>query len=74
MALDANALLAGLLVSSIGFVLMAYGRKTGRVVHVCTGLVLLIYPYTPGREPTGRLGPAAVRCTRPASDAGHAPR
>jgi hypothetical protein len=45
MDFDANTLLAGLLVSSIGFVLMAYGRKTGRVVHVCAGVVLLIYPY-----------------------------
>jgi hypothetical protein len=45
MDFDANTLLAGLLVSSIGFVLLVYGRKMGRFPHLCAGLVLLIYPY-----------------------------
>jgi len=45
MDLDVNALLAGLLVSSIGFVLFSYGRKMRRVPHVMAGLILLVYPY-----------------------------
>ena len=45
MDLDANSLLAGLLVSSIGFVLFVYGRRMGRIPHVISGVVLLVYPY-----------------------------
>jgi hypothetical protein len=43
--LDANSLLAGLLVSSVGFVLFVYGRRMGRLPHILTGIVLLVYPY-----------------------------
>jgi len=45
MDFDANAFLAGLLVSSVGFVLLSYGRKMRRPPHVVSGLVLLVYPY-----------------------------
>ena len=45
MDFDANALLASLLVSSIGFVLLVYGKKMSRVPQFVTGLVLLVYPY-----------------------------
>jgi len=45
MDLDVNAFLAGLLVSSVGFVLLSYGRKMRRPPHVLFGLVLLVYPY-----------------------------
>ena len=45
MDVDANSLLAGLLVSSIGFVLFVYGRKMRRVPHVGAGIVLFVYPY-----------------------------
>jgi hypothetical protein len=45
MDIDANSLLAGLFVSSIGFVLFMYGRKMNRVPHLGAGLILLVYPY-----------------------------
>jgi hypothetical protein len=55
--LDANTLLAGLLVSSIGFVLLTYGRKASRFPHLCTGLILLVYPYfVPGALLTLGIG------------------
>ena len=44
MTFDANALLAGLLVSSIGFVLLVYGRRMGRAPQIAAGSVLLLYP------------------------------
>jgi hypothetical protein len=45
MSFDAPTLLAGLLVSSIGFVLLSYGKKMSRPPQLITGLVLLVYPY-----------------------------
>ena len=45
MSFDAPTLLAGLLVSSIGFVLLSYGKKMSRPPHMLTGLILLVYPY-----------------------------
>jgi hypothetical protein len=45
MNLDANSLLASLLVSSIGFVLFVYGRRMRRIPQLAVGLVMLIYPY-----------------------------
>jgi hypothetical protein len=42
---DTNSLLAGLLVSSIGFVLFRYGKKMGRPPQLVTGIVLMVYPY-----------------------------
>lgn len=45
MDLDANSLLASLLVSSIGFVLFVYGRRMRRIPQLAVGLTLLIYPY-----------------------------
>jgi hypothetical protein len=44
-SLDGNSLLASLFVSSIGFVLFAYGRKQARYPQVLSGLVLLVFPY-----------------------------
>jgi hypothetical protein len=38
-------LLWGLLFSSIGLGYFIYGRKQGRVVPLCCGLALMIYPY-----------------------------
>jgi len=43
--LDAGTLVAGFLVSGVGFVFFSYGRKMGRPPHVITGLVLMIFPY-----------------------------
>lgn len=45
MDLDAGALLTSMLVSSVGFVLVVYGRKMARLPHVVVGAVLLIFPY-----------------------------
>ena len=45
MNIDANSLLAGMLVSSIGFVLFVYGKKQSRFPQLVVGLVLMVYPY-----------------------------
>jgi hypothetical protein len=45
MSFDSSSLLASLLVSSIGFVLLSYGKKMSRPPQMLTGLVLLVYPY-----------------------------
>jgi hypothetical protein len=45
MDIDANSLLAGMLVSSIGFVLFVYGKKQSRFPQLVVGLVLMVYPY-----------------------------
>ena len=45
MSFDTPTLIAGLLVSSIGFVLLSYGKKMSRPPHMLTGLILLVYPY-----------------------------
>jgi len=42
---DASTLIAGFVVSGVGFVLFSYGRKMGRVPHVVAGLVLMVFPY-----------------------------
>ena len=43
--LDANSLIAGFLVSGVGFVLFSYGRKMSRFPHIILGLVLMVFPY-----------------------------
>jgi hypothetical protein len=45
---DANSLLASLLVSSIGLVLLRYGKKMARVPQIAVGIVLLVFPYFVG--------------------------
>jgi hypothetical protein len=45
MSLDASTLIAGLFVSSIGFVLLRYGKKMARPPHLLTGVILLVFPY-----------------------------
>jgi hypothetical protein len=45
MSFDPNAFLASLLVSSVGFVLLTYGRKMSRLPHGLAGFVLLVFPY-----------------------------
>ena len=45
MSFDAGSILASLFVSSIGFVLLSYGRKMSRPPHLIAGLLLLVYPY-----------------------------
>lgn len=45
MDFDAGSLIAGFVVSGVGFVFFNFGRKMGRPIHVITGLVLMVYPY-----------------------------
>ena len=45
MDLDVNSIAAGLVVSSIGFIIFSYGRKMSRPPHVLFGLVLMLFPY-----------------------------
>jgi hypothetical protein len=42
---DASTLIAGFVVSGVGFVFFSYGRKMGRAPHVVAGLVLMVFPY-----------------------------
>ena len=69
---DASSIIAGLLVSSIGFVLFSYGKKMSRPPHMISGLVLMVFPYfIPGlrkltrtqrpRRATRRLAPRFPR-------------
>lgn len=45
MNLDANSLLASLLVGSIGFVAFAYGKKQSRLPQMAVGVALMAFPY-----------------------------
>ncbi len=45
MSLEPGWIVASLIVSSIGFILLNYGRKFARVPQIVVGLAMLIYPY-----------------------------
>ena len=45
MSLDANSLLASLLIGGIGFVSFAYGKKMRRLPQMLIGFALMAYPY-----------------------------
>jgi hypothetical protein len=45
MNLDANALLASLLIGSVGFVSFAYGKKQRRLPQMLVGVGLMVFPY-----------------------------
>lgn len=45
MDFDGGSLIASLIVSSIGFVVFAYGRKLARIPQVLIGLVMMGFPY-----------------------------
>lgn len=45
MDFDANALLASILPSSIGFVLFVYGKRQSRPPHMVVGVIMMAYPY-----------------------------
>lgn len=45
MNFDASSFLASLFVSSVGFVLLSYGKKMTRGPHMIAGLTLLVFPY-----------------------------
>jgi hypothetical protein len=45
MNLDASSLIAGFVVSGVGYVLFSYGRKLSRPPQMVGGLVLMVFPY-----------------------------
>jgi hypothetical protein len=59
MNLDGNALLASLLIGSIGFVSFAYGKKQRRLPQMLVGLGLMGFPYFVASVPL-MFGIAAV--------------
>jgi hypothetical protein len=57
MDFDVPSLLAGLFVSSIGYVVFSYGRKATRPPHMVGGLLLMVFPYfAPGALWTFGIG------------------
>lgn len=59
MNLDANALLASMLIGCVGFVSFAYGKKQRRLPQMLVGLALMGFPYFVGSVPW-MLGIAAA--------------
>jgi hypothetical protein len=51
MNLDANSILASLLIGGVGFVVFAYGKKQRRPPQLLTGLILMVFPYFVGSVP-----------------------
>ena len=45
MDFDPNSFMASLLVSSIGFVLVVYGKRMARIPQLAVGVVLSVFPY-----------------------------
>ena len=45
MNLSPGWLIASLVISAIGFILLNYGRKFARIPQILVGLAMLIYPY-----------------------------
>lgn len=45
MDLEGSSLIASLIVSSVGFVVFAYGKKLTRLPQILVGLSLMIFPY-----------------------------
>ena len=45
MNLSPGWLIASLLISALGFILLNYGRKFARIPQILVGLAMLIYPY-----------------------------
>ena len=45
MSLDPTWLFLSLIPGGVGFVLLVYGKKQGRVVHIVAGLAFMVYPY-----------------------------
>jgi hypothetical protein len=43
--IDASSLIAGLFVSSVGIVLLSYGKKMSRPPQMVGGLLLVVFPY-----------------------------
>jgi hypothetical protein len=45
MELDANSILASLLIGLVGVACFTYGRRQGRVPPMVAGAALVVYPY-----------------------------
>lgn len=45
MNLSPGWIVASLIISAIGFILLNYGRKFARLPQILVGLAMLIYPY-----------------------------
>ena len=43
--MNANALLASVVVGSVGLGFFMYGKRQQRVPHLVVGLVLMVFPY-----------------------------
>ncbi len=43
--MSGNALLASVVVGSIGLGLLAYGKRQRRAPHAIAGIALMVYPY-----------------------------
>ena len=43
--MNGNALLASVLIGSIGLGLFVYGKKQRRPPHLAAGILLMVYPY-----------------------------
>ena len=48
MSFDPTSLFVSLIVGSVGFVLLVYGKKQQRLPHMFAGVALMIYPYFVG--------------------------
>jgi hypothetical protein len=56
MDFDPTNLIAGIVVSGIGYVLFTYGRRMSRPPHLAVGLLMLVYPYfVPGALVMGSI-------------------
>jgi hypothetical protein len=42
---DGSSLLVSMLVSTVGFGLLVYGKKQSRVPQLSAGILMMIYPY-----------------------------
>ncbi len=43
--MNANALLASVLIGSVGLGLFIYGKRQRRAPHLAAGVLLMVYPY-----------------------------
>jgi hypothetical protein len=46
--MDGNTILAGFVVSTVGFGFFMYGKKQGRAPQIVFGIISMIYPYFVG--------------------------